>query len=95
MIANPRAQIILRKAVGQIERDRRGLEYDHAIVVDGRNLAMRMRVARIRRACAIAIARLDPLDRIRCAELLQKKNHAARARPGMVIEDNHGNARCD
>gem|GEM_PF-6552084 len=79
-VSDPRAEIVLRISIRQIQRDGRRLEDDFAVVGDRRHLAERVRVRRVHCAGTVSVAGRDDLDPVGRLELFEQEDEARRAR---------------
>jgi|SRR6516165_8253203 len=70
--------LVLRKLVGQVQRDGGRFEYHDAIIGYRGYLAVRVRVGRIGCATAVAVARRDGVHGVGSLELLEQENEARR-----------------
>ena len=89
-VADDRPDARVRVQVRQVQRDRRGLRHQRAVVLERRHLLVGVRVRRVRPARAVHARDLDVADLVVGLELLEQPDHARRARLRGVDEHQHG-----
>src|SRR5262249_26366364 len=92
-VAGPRSQLRGGKLVGQILYDGDRFGDEPAIIDEGRNLLVGMRVGRVGRAGTVHPRDVGDLQRIVCAKLFEEPDDPRGARLWRVVEGQHGDLR--